>query len=466
MPYQNTLQEINELKAKIDTYGRLSPEVLKKINYKFRLEWNYTSNSMEGNSLTRRETRTVMVGLVGVNDKPIKDVMEIRKHDAVITTIMQIGAGELNISEKRIKEIHKGIMYEEDPEKLEHVGEWKNVDNYLINERGERFDFIPHTEIREKIHELINWLNAEKEKIERKDKHALHPAILAFKFHIDYLTIHPFYDGNGRTARILTNLILISSGLPPVYIKEEEKGSYYQYLTDIQGYGGDPDLFYDFMARLLLRSLQIVLNGIEGKELEEPEDYLKELELVKRKLQNEPVVKSPKVVYDTCLTIEHSLWKPLISSLVPFSELFNESKETREVNGMPEQFKSERKSIFAPLMYEESNGPKSITIFGHDVYETDIWYISWEVTKYGLKGAASPTNFKIVVNVYFDHSSYRVSITATGKPDKNIFLSNIAEVTKDYGTSWEEEEIQKIRTDLGKHMVKTIKYYTEESGDL
>jgi Fic family protein len=266
MSYLEKIQQIDSLQAAIQAHGPISLELLNKINYKLRLEWNYTSNSMEGNSLTKRETRTVMVGVINVQDKPLKDIIEIRNHDKVISTVMKMGKAELNVSESRIREIHKGIMYEEDPEKMKYAGQWKNVDNYMINFEGERYDFVPHAEVGERMHQLINWLNSEKEKIERSKPNITHPVILALKFHIDYLTIHPFYDGNGRTARILSNLILISYGFPPFYINDNEKQNYYRYLTDIQSNGGEPDLFYEFMAGLILRSLQITADAIEGRE--------------------------------------------------------------------------------------------------------------------------------------------------------------------------------------------------------
>ena len=86
--------------------------------------------------------------------------------------------------------------------------------------------------------------------------------------HYQFESIHPFYDGNGRMSRILSNMILIANGYPPFYIKESERLAYYQYLGDIQAYGGNTDLFYDYMAGLLLRSLQIQLDAIAGKDID------------------------------------------------------------------------------------------------------------------------------------------------------------------------------------------------------
>src|SRR6202012_4681642 len=128
---------------------------------------------MEGNSLTMQETRTVMVGNITIGGKPLHDVMQMRGHDEVITQILQMGKGELNISEKRIREIHQAIMYEEDPAKGKMLGQWKTEVNYLTNYRGERFDFVAPGDVAEQMHGLVNWLNTEKDKIARGDNEAL-----------------------------------------------------------------------------------------------------------------------------------------------------------------------------------------------------------------------------------------------------------------------------------------------------
>ncbi|MDX1907569.1 MAG: Fic family protein [Bacteroidia bacterium] len=253
------LQQINGLQQAIETHGKLSADVLKKITYKFRLEWNYYSNRIEGNTLTLDETRAVMVNNLNIKNKSFREVAEMRGHDEVVVQALSMGRGELNISEKRIKDIHRAIIHEEDPAKRREVGTWKKAPNYLYNYRGERFDFTPPEEVPDAMHKLINWLSAEREKIQRKTRDALHPAILAFRFQLQYVSIHPFYDGNGRTARILTNLILIAYGYPPVYVKDEDCEAYSRYLADIQAYGENPTLFLDFMCNLLIRSQQTML---------------------------------------------------------------------------------------------------------------------------------------------------------------------------------------------------------------
>jgi hypothetical protein len=121
----NKLDQIETLRRKIETYGKLSEEMLRRIEYRFRLECNYYSNRQEGGTLTRQETRTVMTGIITVEGKDIRDVYEMQGHDKEMLEIMRIGKGELNISEKRIKDIHRAIIKEDDPGLQKQVGEWK-----------------------------------------------------------------------------------------------------------------------------------------------------------------------------------------------------------------------------------------------------------------------------------------------------------------------------------------------------
>ncbi len=259
---QSLLNQIDAQKIAIATHGNAAGAAIKRANYQLRLDWNYHSNAIEGSSLTREETRSVMINNITVSGKPLKDIMEMRGHDEVVTQIIAVGRAEQRLSEARIRAIHTAIMYEETAEARTKIGVWKTVANYLYNYRGERIDFTEPHLVANEMHDLINWYSAAYEKIETKKQDAIHPLLLAFEFHLRYVTIHPFYDGNGRTARIFTNLILIAHGYPPAIVKTEDKEVYGRYLADIQVYGGEADAFYTFMAQQVLEAQNLILAAI------------------------------------------------------------------------------------------------------------------------------------------------------------------------------------------------------------
>lgn len=328
MSYTDKLKQVDELQQKIIAHGKLSDAVKKKIDYKFRLDWNYYSNRMEGGTLTRAETRSVMVGNIEVNGKPLKDLLEMNGHDKVVLEILKIGKGELRLAEKRIKEIHKAIMHEDDQELAKQIGQWKTNANEIINYKNEKISFTPPAEVAEAIHGLLNVTNAELDAFFANKQH-LHPVAIASLFHIGYVSIHPFYDGNGRTARILNNLLLVACGFPPIIIKEIHKKTYYQYLADIQVYGGNNELFIGFICDRLIESQQLVLDAIEGKDIEEQDDIDKRIELLKRKLTNPDVVTQSKSLVTTNEVLRTSIF-PLLQNLESkfekLKDLFNSTE--------------------------------------------------------------------------------------------------------------------------------------------
>lgn len=280
MDVREVYQRIQELQDMIAAVGPLDPEVRKRIDYKFRLDWNYHSNNIEGGTLTVAETKSIMLGHVTVEDKPIRDVLEMRGHDQVVKTIFSIGRGEVQLSEKRIKEIHAAIIHEDDPTQQHLRGSWKQSPNEIIN-KGEKVAFTAPADVSEAMHQLLDWFKVEQDKIKRKDKEALPAPRLAFEFHLRFLTIHPFYDGNGRVGRILLNLILINLGYPPIIVTQADKPKYNDLLTEIQLNGGSRNDLWVFLGRLLIRSLELVKRAIDGEEIDEemtPEERLQRME--------------------------------------------------------------------------------------------------------------------------------------------------------------------------------------------
>lgn len=335
MIFKDLLKIIEENQLKIADYGKFDVEILKKINYKLRLDWNYYSNRMEGGTLTKAETRSVMVGNIDVKGKPFKDVAEMTGHDKIILEVLKMSKGELRIAEKRIKDIHKAIMYEEDAEKASQIGHWKKEPNEIIGYKNEKISFTPPRDVADEVYKLLNNTNAELDKY-YNGKDALHPVEIAAQFHIDYVSIHPFYDGNGRTSRILTNILLMSCGYPTIIIKDEHKQAYYKLLGDIQAYGGKADLFYSFIAERVIESQQLILDALEGKDITDLDDIDKEISLFKKELQAKEEVgavkKSDEVISSLYKNHLKFFMDLLIEKNSQLDELFTENFINRMIN--------------------------------------------------------------------------------------------------------------------------------------
>jgi Fic family protein len=462
MSFKDKLTQIDQLQQTIEQHGPLGKELLNKINYKFRLDWNYYSNRMEGNTLTIEETKSVMLANVNINNKPLKDVLEMKGHDDTIQLILKIGKGEQHVSEKRIREIHKAIMYEEQPTERGKIGEWKTQDNHVINYKGEKFDFTAYADVPGAMHELMNWLNAQKEKIASKTKDALHPVQLAFEFHLRYLTIHPFYDGNGRTGRILTNLILISHGHPPIYIKDEEKTNYYRFLADVQAYEADKLMLFDLMAGYLIRSLQVVQDVIAGKDIEEPDDLDKKIQLLELELKpidpdNEIKMKFGKKAFLYC----YETWiKKLLGHTIPviqkFNKLYEYSTHYIMLNEKAHFFTSEPgAAIIDQLSSDMMDNIDSIV-------KNRKGFLLGAVYERFKKGGVNtfPCNYNL--SIRFDEIKYEIIAQELSLIEDRVIDVKLYERLLHQPLT--DQEMQHIAQTFGNNLFNHIDFYTKKNG--
>lgn len=241
---------------------------------KIRMEWNYHSNAMEGNTLTREETISLLLLDKTAANKPFRQHLEMRGHDKAILKIENAVENRVKISENFIKDLHKLVLVEPffDQQAEIKPGEYKTVPNYVIlnfdYERGEeRFYFCPPEQVASQLNTLINWLNNSLninglKHYNRKKYEASLLEIISF-FHYRFIMIHPFGDGNGRMARLLTNMILMQQQFPPIVIPTVEKSFYVaalQYST-----ADNVEKLALFFAEKMLKSLEIAIACGKGE---------------------------------------------------------------------------------------------------------------------------------------------------------------------------------------------------------
>lgn len=284
------LQKIDLLKKELDALRPLDKAAEQRIMQKFRLDWNYHSSKIEGNSLTYGETKALILFNITAQGKPLKDHIEMTGHNEAVKWIEDIVKSERPLTENFIRQLNELVLKEPyevnaitadgQPTKKRIIpGQYKTLPNHVRTSTGEIFYFANPEETPAKMMDLVSWYRIEDEKAEK------HPLILAAKFHYDFIHIHPFDDGNGRTARILMNFILMKHGFAPVIIKTEDKEAYYSVLR--QADAGIIQPFFEYIAQNLVHSLDLMVRGAKGESIEDPDDIDKELALLEMELKEQ-----------------------------------------------------------------------------------------------------------------------------------------------------------------------------------
>ncbi|HEX8734926.1 MAG TPA: Fic family protein [Pyrinomonadaceae bacterium] len=349
------LEKVERLKAELDSLRPLNAEAEARIMQKFRLDWNYHSNNIEGNSLTYGETKALILFGITAQGKPLKDHFEITGHNEAINWILEIVKDKSTLTETFIRELHTLLLKESSykealtPEgkptrrKIE-VGKYKTQPNHVITVTGETFYFATPEETPAKMQELVKWFRNEKEKPD------VNSIILAALFHYRFIRIHPFDDGNGRVARILMNFILMQFGYPPVIIKTEDKENYFAVLRLADADELEP--FIEYIAQNLIHSLEVMIKGAKGEDIEEPDDLDKELALLDKKLEKAgrkiKAVKSFQTINELFDESLIPLAKYLENQCSKFKRFYIDTLYIIQVN----QFKSNRNISEAKTLFE------------------------------------------------------------------------------------------------------------------
>lgn len=235
----NYFEEVDSLKRKLDSKRPIPKETLKSLRESINLEWTYNSNGIEGNTLTLRETQVVLEGIT-VGGKSIKEHLEAINHEKAILFLDDLVKDNEPISEWNIKNIHQLILKDIDNE---NAGRYRKENVTIKGATHIPPDYLKVPELMEKLILTYNTWNE------------YHPIIQAALLHGELVKIHPFVDGNGRTSRLLMNLVLMNSGYNPVIIKKESRLKYYEALDKAHTTGNYTD-FVKLVTKLEVEMLK------------------------------------------------------------------------------------------------------------------------------------------------------------------------------------------------------------------
>jgi Fic family protein len=241
-------QRIDQKLAALQKLRPLPTTAVKKLREKFQIEMTYNSNAIEGNSLTLKETFWVISEGITVKNKPLKDHLEAKDHHEALEFLYELvqPQNQLTVSEKLTRDLHHLVMKKTDEN---WAGRYRQSNVFITGTDHTPPDAsaVPFAMAR-----LINWFGISRQK--------LHPIELAAKLHYQLVFIHPFLDGNGRTARLLMNVILMRKGYPLAIILKNDRKKYYQVLQQADKNNYPP--LIRFVARSVERSLDIYLKTL------------------------------------------------------------------------------------------------------------------------------------------------------------------------------------------------------------
>jgi len=217
------LTTIAAKKERLEQLRPLSEKLLTNLEHYYDIELTYTSNAIEGNTLSPVETMLVIEKGLTVGGKPLKDHLEALDHYDAIRYVRELGRQAYPLTEGDVRNLHKLVMQRSAPE---IAGRYADLPRYVRTETG-RHSFPSPAEIPALMGDFVAWLRMAPDTPET-----------AFTAHRRLVDIHPFNDGNGRTARLLMNLILIRGGYPPVAVRPEDRLRYIRSLQVEQAGGG------------------------------------------------------------------------------------------------------------------------------------------------------------------------------------------------------------------------------------
>ncbi len=233
------LNRIDELKEQIDNLRPLKKEEVKQLRQYYKIGLTYSSNALEGNTLTETETKVLLEDGLTTGGKPMKFHLEAEGHSDAFDFIYDI-INNKDIEEKDILKLHNLFYYRID---TKNAGKYRDCKVFISGSK-----FIPPTpnEIPEKMEQFFKEM--------RSSQTEQHPVVAAALAHKEFVTIHPFIDGNGRTGRLLMNLMLIKQGYPIVIIPPILRNDYINALQ-LSNDGNDKP-FIDLILNATIEALK------------------------------------------------------------------------------------------------------------------------------------------------------------------------------------------------------------------
>ncbi|MCW1967970.1 MAG: Fic family protein [Anaerolineae bacterium] len=243
------LARIDQLKRELDALRPLPAVAVARLKEHLNVEWTYNSNAIEGNTLTLRETQLILQHGVTIGGKSLREHFEVVNHSEAIEYVEHLAQKDDPITGADIRQIHNLVLAKIDDAS---AGRYRTV---AVRIAGARHVPPESWEVAPRMDDFVQWLRG-------NEAMAMHPIERAAYGHHIFVAIHPFVDGNGRTGRLLLNLLLFRAGYPPAVIEKATRRQYYKALSEADR--GNFEALVNMIARVCERSLRAYLEAVQS----------------------------------------------------------------------------------------------------------------------------------------------------------------------------------------------------------
>lgn len=264
-------EQLTELKKCLDSFRPFNPSQVQHLREIFDTEYTYESNAIEGNSLTLSETQDVLKHGLTIAGKPMKDHLEAINHKEAIEYLYDLVSTETPFTERALLNLHEIILRGID---RDNAGRFRRNEVFIIEQGGERHHFPKARMVFKLVEDYLIFFE--------ENKNTMHPVQLAAQMHHRLVNIHPFIDGNGRTARLVMNLILQQAGYPITILESEhtKRHAYYDALTEFhktEDYDSFELLIAEYVKKWCLQYLDILSGDISEHNHDKGHYYFKKI---------------------------------------------------------------------------------------------------------------------------------------------------------------------------------------------
>ena len=250
------LARLNTKKEQLDALRPLPIAAVQRLQDELLVEWIYNSNAIEGNTLTLQETRLILETGLTIGGKSLREHFEVTNHRSAIEYIESLVADDINLTPFHVRQIHRLVLAQIDDES---AGQYRNLP---VRIAGSSHTPPDAWELEPLMLTWGDWLQDE--------SRTFHPVVRGALAHHRLAAIHPFIDGNGRTARLVMNVMLMQDGYPPTIIMKANRRQYYRVLA--QADAGNAAPLANFVGRAVERGLTLYLDACTPRTQPPPTD--------------------------------------------------------------------------------------------------------------------------------------------------------------------------------------------------